>query len=174
MSTLATIFGGLLFVIVLLSGLVAILFGLPGTFIILAGTVIYAWLTGWTIITATTVVVVLLMTIVAEGLEFMFGVYGAQQYGASRLAMVGAVVGGIVGAIVGASVLFGLGAIPGAFLGAFAGAYVVEYYRERGLEQAMQSGKGAFWGRVAGTVVKGSLGVGMVILNVIALFVERF
>ena len=39
--------GAILFVLLLLVGLLSIVFGLPGTLIILATTVLYAWITGF-------------------------------------------------------------------------------------------------------------------------------
>jgi len=169
METILLILGGILFLAFVAAGVISIVFGLPGTLIILASVFIF-WLVDSTIITGTAVIIVLIMTLIAEGAEFLLGVYGSQKYGSSRAAMIGALVGGLAGAILGAPIGLGLGAIPGAFLGSFAGAYAVEYYKERDRDQAMQSGKGAFWGRVAGTVVKGSLAMGMAILCIIALF----
>src|SRR5438046_4943821 len=92
----------LLLIVVLLAGLVVTLFQMPGLWLMMAGTGIYAWITsgrgylGWKSLLA-----LFLLAIVAELVEFGAGSAGAKKAGASKLAMFGAVVGGVVGAIVG-------------------------------------------------------------------------
>ena len=39
--------GAVVFVLILVAGLATIVFGLPGTFIILGTTIVYGWLTGF-------------------------------------------------------------------------------------------------------------------------------
>ncbi|MCA9243827.1 MAG: DUF456 domain-containing protein [Phycisphaerales bacterium] len=149
----------------LLGGLVAIIFGLPGTFVILGAAAVYGWATGFAHITGGTLGWLTAMTVAAEALEQIAGVYGSKKFGSSRKALIGSIVGGIVGAIMFAPFLLGVGAVLGAFFGAFAGAFLTEMIFERKeMREALRSGYGAFFGRVGGFIFKMSLAVAMVVL----------
>lgn len=158
----------MLFLIVALVGLISLVFGLPGNFIILADSVLYGWYGGFREITLKVIMVLILLAILGEIIEFALGVLGVKKHRGSKVAIGGSIAGGIVGAICGAPFLFGIGSIAGAFLGAFAGAFLVEFFRGKGLDQAMESGRGAFFGRVGGTITKGAIGVVMIIITIVS------
>jgi uncharacterized protein YqgC (DUF456 family) len=153
-----------LLTVALLAGLVAVPFGFPGTFIILAAAFLYALGTGFSVITWTTLGVLLAAALLAEGAEALAGLAGARKYGSGRLGIVASIVGGIAGAVLGAPLFFGLGAVPGAMVGAFAGAVLAEFARGRSSREALRAGWGTFLGRLAGTVVKGALAVAMTVI----------
>jgi uncharacterized protein len=157
-----------LFLIVALAGLISLIFGLPGNFIILADSVLYGWYGGFREITIKIIIVLILLAILGEIFEFALGVLGAKKHRARKSAIAGSIAGGIVGGICGAPFLFGIGSILGAFLGAFAGAFLVEFFRGKGLDQAIESGRGAFLGRVGGTITKGAIGMVMIAITVVS------
>lgn len=157
--------------VAMIAGLVAIVFGLPGTLVILLSAFVYAWATEFHVVTWGALGWLTLMAAVAEILEQIAGVYGSAKFGSSRKALIGSVVGGIVGAIALAPIGFGVGAVFGAFFGAFAGAFLTELYLEkRQMREALRSGYGAFFGRVGGFIVKMSLAFAMVVLVTLRLF----
>lgn len=158
----------ILFLIVALVGLISLIFGFPGNFIILADSVLYGWYGGFREITLKIVMVLVLLAILGEIFEFALGVVGAKRHRASKRAIAGSIAGGIVGGICGAPFLFGIGSVLGAFLGAFAGAFLVEFFRGKGLDQAIESGRGAFIGRVGGTITKGAIGVVMIAITLVS------
>ena len=158
----------MLFLIVALVGLISLIFGFPGNFIILADSVLYAWYGGFREITLKVVIVLVLLAILGEIFEFALGIVGAKRHRASKGAIGGSIAGGIVGAICGAPFLFGIGSILGAFLGAFAGAFFLEFFRGKGFDQAIESGRGAFLGRVGGTITKGVIGVVMITIVIVS------
>lgn len=158
----------MLFLIVALVGLICLIFGLPGNFIILADSVLYSWYGGFREITLKVIIVLILLAILGETFEFLIGVLGAKKHRASKVAIGGSIAGGVVGAICGAPFLFGIGSILGAFMGAFAGAFLVEFFRGKGLDQAIESGRGAFLGRVGGTITKGAIGVVMITIAIVS------
>ena len=137
-------------------GLLLIPFGLPGIWVQVAALCAYAWFgpgtVGWV-----PIVVVTLIAIVAEVIEFALGGRFAKKYGGGRRAAWGAILGGIVGAIVGVPV-FLIGSVIGAFLGSFLGAALGEYTAQRSHEAALKAGWGAFLGRLAATAAKSALG----------------
>ena len=158
----------ILFLIVALVGLISLIFGLPGNFIILADSVLYSWYGGFREITLKVIIVLILLAILGEIFEFLIGVLGAKKHRASKVAIGGSIAGGVVGAICGAPFLFGIGSILGAFLGAFAGAFLVEFFLGKGLDQAIESGRGAFLGRVGGTITKAAIGMMMIAIAIVS------
>ena len=163
------LFGLILFFIVVAAGLVSIVFGLPGCWIILADAAVYALFTGFAKISWPILAILFGLALVGEGVEFLAGVYGAKRWGASRRAVLGALGGAVLGAILLSPLIFLVGALLGAFLGAFIGAFLVEYLFDRDTNRALRSGWGAFLGRTAGLLAKGAMAVGMA-----ALIVSRF
>jgi uncharacterized protein YqgC (DUF456 family) len=157
-----------LFLIVALVGLVSLVFGLPGNFIILADSVLYGWYGGFREITLKVIIVLVILSVLGEIFEFALGVIGAKKHRASKGAIAGSIAGGIIGGICGAPFLLGIGSVLGAFLGAFAGAFLVEFFRGKGLNQAIKSGRGAFIGRVGGTITKGAIGVVMIAIAIVS------
>ncbi|MFC1890499.1 DUF456 domain-containing protein [Thermodesulfobacteriota bacterium] len=162
--------GAVLFVLVLLVGLISIVFGLPGTLIILGTTVLYAWITGFAEIGWWVILGMAGIAIVAEGTEFLVGYFGAKKFGTSRKGALFSILGGFVGAVLMAPLFFGVGAIFGALLGTFIGAFVGERREGRGLEGASRGGFGATFARLLGMATKVSLAIVMIIIVVIALF----
>jgi hypothetical protein len=158
----------IIFLIVAFAGLVSLIFGLPGTFIIFADSLLYALYGGFKDITYKIILILIALVILGEALEYGFGILGAKKRGASKGAIIASIVGGIVGAIIGAPFLFGIGSLIGAFLGAFAGAFLLEYSHGRGIDQAMESGWGALIGRVGGAITKGFIGVMMIAITVVS------
>ena len=154
-------------------------FTLPGNWIIVALTAVFAFFLpdqdgpglGWTI-----VAVVAVLAVLGEVFEFVAGAAGAAKQGASRRAMVlsavGAIVGSIGGSIAGSFIPIPVvgtivGALGGGAFGAFGGAYLGEVWKGKSSDQSLQIGKAALAGRLLGTV--GKLCVGAVMLLVVTM-----
>jgi uncharacterized protein YqgC (DUF456 family) len=150
------------------------LFSLPGNWILLGLAALFAWLAphasgrgiGWT-----TVGVLAGLAVLGEVIEFFAGAAGAAKQGASRRSIVFSLIGGMAGSIFGAMAglpvpVIGsvIAALLGGSLGAFAGAYVGEKSIERPHSESMAVARGAFAGRLWGTV--GKFAVGAVMLGV--------
>lgn len=152
------------------------LVSVPGNWLIAGFAALFAWLLpaheaggiAWK-----TVFILVGLALAGEVVEFAASAAGAAKQGASKrgvaLSMVGAVVGSILGLAVGLPVPI-LGsfvmAVLGGAGGAFAGAYLGEAWKGRGHEARIAVGRGAFTGRIWGTV--GKLAVGAVMLVVVA------
>jgi uncharacterized protein YqgC (DUF456 family) len=119
----------------------------------------------------------LILALLGELLEFLAGLLGAGKAGGSRRAMVLSMLGGIVGSLFGFSignVFFPvIGGIVGIFvvagLGALAGAMLGETWKGRGFEESMRVGRGAFTGRILGTLGKTLVGSLMLMIALLAL-----
>ena len=134
-------------------GFLAIFFTTFGTLIILIGALIYAVMTGFSILTIKTMVILLVLYLIGEVFENLSVIFGTKKMGASNLAVIGAVLGGIVGATLGVAAL-GIGVIPGTFLGIFLGAFLVELILKRDLVKSLKAGTGGLLGRLGSIVVK--------------------
>lgn len=154
----------LLFVVTLGACWLAQLVGLPGNWGIVSVAALYAWLLPGERLTAvgwTAVVILLVLAVLGEIVEFAAGALGVSTAGGSRrgaaLAILGSLVGGIVGLFVGlpipvvgslvSAVLFG-------GLGALAGATLGETWKGHDFDKSLEIGKAAFVGRLLGTVAK--------------------
>lgn len=139
---------------VMLIGLVgSVLPGLPGTPLVLAGAIGHRLYFGQTGVSNTVLVVLILLTLLSLGLDFVASVLGAKQFGATWRGAVGAVVGGVVG------LFFSL---PGLILGPFLGATLFEMLGDKEFKKAIRAGAGATLGLLLGVVGKFSLCVIMI------------
>lgn len=167
MATVITVGSLVLLVVACLAGLVALVFGLPGTFLILGAAFLYAWSTGFTAVGWATLGWLSLLAILGEILELLLGSGVGGTVRPSRRVAVAAIVGSIVGGLVGAPLLLGLGALIGALIGAFAGAGLAASSEGHSLADSAAHGWQALKGRFAGFVVKSAIGVGMSLLVLI-------
>ena len=156
------------YILVSLAGLVSLVFGLPGTFVILGASVLYGWYGGFSEITVRVIILLVVLALAGELIEFLLGILGSKKYESSNRAIVGSIIFGIIGAVMGAPFFFGIGAVIGAFAGAFAGAILMELSQGKKMDEAIKSGWGAFLGRVAGTISKGAVGIAMIAITVLA------
>ncbi|HEX9309558.1 MAG TPA: DUF456 domain-containing protein [Gemmatimonadaceae bacterium] len=145
---------------VLALSLILIVLGLPGLWIMVASAVTYNLIVPGDPIGWVTLIVVGVLALIAELLDFsMTGRY-ARKYGGSRRSGWGAILGGIVGAMVGVPVPI-IGPVIGAFVGSFIGALIAELTGGSSAGDATRVAKGALIGRVVSTVLK--IGIGFTI-----------
>ena len=164
-------FAGLtIFILVLLVGFFSILLGLPGTLVILFDVLVYALVTGFDRIGFKILLVLVVISAVAESLEFLLGITWAKRYGTSKRGIVASLIGGVIGALLLTPVFLGLGALIGSFLGALLGAFAVEILNQGGLKPAARAGFGALMGRLAGVFAKGLCALAMVIITLMAIY----
>ena len=134
-------------------GFAAIFFTTFGTLIIFLGSILYAIMTGFSIFSLETVIVLLVLYLCGEVMEYAFVIIGAKKFGASNAATAAAIIGGILGAIAGVTFL-GVGLILGTFLGIFLGAFLVELLIHKDLVRSLKSATGGVLGRVGSIIVK--------------------
>ncbi|MDB4893078.1 MAG: hypothetical protein JWL61_4933 [Gemmatimonadetes bacterium] len=149
----------LLLIAVLLLGLVMIPFGMPGTWIIAGAALGYSILVPGSIGTFT-IIMVAILAVIGEVIEFTLTAKYTKKYGGSRRASWGAIIGGMVGAFMGVPVPI-IGSVIGAFIGAFVGAFVAEISRGTGGSGATRVATGALIGRALASAVKVGIGVAM-------------
>jgi uncharacterized protein YqgC (DUF456 family) len=144
-----------------------------------AATAVYAWLVpaqsrvalGWK-----PVVIVLVLAALGELVEILAAAMGVAKAGGSKRGALLALAGSMIGAIVGISVglpipLIGsvVAAVLFAGLGAMGGAALGETWAGRDADASWRVAKLAFWGRLAGTLGKITLGAVIIAVVVAAL-----
>ena len=154
---------GIIFWIVLVIGIAATVFGIPGTFIIATAALLYSLLTDFSGISWVLIFLLFAISILLEFLEFSLSGYMTNRFGGSKLSIVGAILGGLIGAIWGTTILPIIGTLIGAFMGAFGGAFIGEYFISRDFQRALLAGIGAFIGAVGGKTLKTVTAVAMVV-----------
>lgn len=143
-----------------LVGFIAIFFTTFGTFIILMGSLLYAFITEFSVMSPKILLILLILYLFGEVLEYVFIILGAKKFGASNAAIVGAIIGGIVGAIAGVAFL-GIGLFLGTLLGLFLGAFLVEFVIQKDLIRSLKAGAGSVLGRVGSLFAKVLIAIAM-------------
>jgi len=154
-----------------LVGFAAIFFTTFGTLIILIGSVLYAFMTGFAVIPIKTLIIIFTFYLCGEVLEYVMVILGAKKFGASNAAVAGALIGGIIGAIVGVG-FFGIGLIAGTFLGIFLGAFLVELSIHKDLVKSLKAGTGGVIGRIGSIVAK--VAIAIVMLSIMTSRIASF
>lgn len=139
-----------------------ILPALPGAPIMFAGFVLMAWAEDFLFVGPWTLAALAVLAVLTYLIDFVAGLLGAQRFGASPRAIVGAGVGGIVG------LFFGL---PGILLGPLLGACVGQFSVVRDLRSAGRAGIGTAIGLLLGAALKVAIAFSMVGLFLFMRFV---
>jgi len=147
--------------LVLLLGIFSILFGIPGTVVILIDAAVYAAFTGFDKIGGKIMITLLVLSILAELSDFAIGMAGAVEFGASKKSLAASVIGGITGALLLSPLMLGVGAVIGALSGGFIGIFTVELLQQFKLKPALRAAWGNIVGRAAGICVKGAFALVM-------------
>ncbi|HEX8523630.1 MAG TPA: DUF456 domain-containing protein [Tepidisphaeraceae bacterium] len=149
-------------------GILAIVLGLPGIWLIVLAALGYALLTKLAYVGWITLTLLVLIAILSEMVEAVAGGAGAKREGASKRGIFGAVVGGLIGGLLGTFIPIPIiGNIIGACLGSLVGAVVMELMVGKELEHSLRIGVGAAKGRFLGIISK--LGFAAVILIILAI-----
>ena len=164
------IFVFVLFLLFSAAAIVSHFFGLPGNWVILVFSFLLAWSGHFDKIQTVTLIILLALSLLGEGIEFLLGIVGAKKYETSNKAIAGSFIFGIIGAIWGAPFFLGIGSVIGAFAGAFAGAVIVELILGKNLQQSITAGWGTLLGRVGGSFSKIFIGIGMIVITLTSYF----
>lgn len=132
---------------------------LPGTPLIFGGLLLAAWADNFQNVSAGTMIVLAILTVLAFVTDFVSGSLGAKRTGASREAVIGAALGAFIG------IFFGF---VGIFFGPFVGAVIGEFMVGRNLEMAGRVGFGTWIGFVLGIAAKLMLAFAMVGIFILA------
>ena len=153
--------------------LVLVLFALPGNWLIVILTCLFAW---WRwddgVFSVYTLIAIGILATLGELFEFFGGMGGAKKAGARWWGSLGALLGAIIGAVVCTFLIpiLILGTVIGACVGAGIGAWVFELAGGRRMEESARSGLGAGLGELVGITIKISLGFLIWVIVAVAAF----
>ncbi|MBN1125288.1 MAG: DUF456 domain-containing protein [Sedimentisphaerales bacterium] len=147
------------------------LLALPGNWLVVGTTVLFAWWRPEALFSKYTLIGIALLAMTGEIIEFFAGMGGARRAGASWKSALGAIGGTIAGGIVGTFMI----PIPilGTLLGACLGAGLISGFLERSAgrgHQAVRTGMGAGIGVFIGTTAKFVIGILIWLIITIAAF----
>lgn len=154
----------ILFILILGFSIVSNFFSIPGNFLVVLNAGWYGLATGFHKYSLSFLLVLLVIAVTVELLEYFIIAFGARKYGASKLGIVSGILTGIVGSISGFFVSPILGAIIGGFLGVIVGTATVELIRGENIREALRATYGALLGRLGGLTVKAIGSLTMVVL----------
>jgi len=163
----------ILLILLNIAWLVLVLFGLPGNWLIVTSTCLFAW---WRwedgVFSIYTLIAIAVLAVLGELFEFLGGMHGAKRAGASRRGSIAALAGAIAGAILGTfmiPVLF-FGTVLGACIGAGLGAWAIEVSRGRKMEESVRCAVGAGLGELLGITAKVTAGIIIWLIVAVAAF----
>jgi uncharacterized protein len=138
------------------------LFGLPGTMIILIDVLAYAIVTGFERIGIKLILLLLILSVIAELIDFLMGMAGAHQPLPSKKMFWASAIGALAGAFILTPLFWGLGAFGGFFLGCFGGIMSMELLRQSRLQSPFKATNRALIALVGGKMVKGLIALTMI------------
>ena len=146
-------------------------FALPGNWLIVITTALFAWRQwGQGIFSIYTLVAITVLAFLGEMIEFFAGAGGAKKAGAGWVGAIAAIFGAIVGAIAGTFILPLFGTIVGACLGAGIAAAAAELAAGKTSDASICSGFGASLGYLIGSTAKFAIGVAIWLIVAVAAF----
>jgi len=165
--------GSSILVLLNLLWLVLVLFGLPGNWLMVLSTSLFAWWTwdqrvfsGWTLMA------IAILAALGELMEFLGGLVGARKAGASWRASLAGICGALIGALAG-TIMFPVpvvGTIVGACLGVGLAVWLVETSRGAHPDLSLRRAVGAGMGELIGLLSKFVVGAAIWLTIAIAAF----
>ena len=142
--------------------LVVVVFGLPGNWLIVISTCLFAW---WRwddgVFSIYTLIAILVLAVLGELVEFSAGMIGARKSGASWPGSIAALFGAVTGAVLGTFLIpipF-FGTLSGACLGAGLCVWGMEFSRGKKAEHSLRYAVGAGIGEFFGIISKFALAI---------------
>ncbi len=150
-----------LFLLILI-GIIFVLFGLPGTWMIVAGAFLYSLFFDFNSGGSNfwVVFILIILALLGEALEFLVSVIGGKTLQVSTGAIIASIAGGLIGAMIGIPI-FLIGSFLGLLLGAFIGAFIYEWAITQKFGVALRSAVAIFFSRMMAIFVKTCLAIGM-------------
>ena len=121
---------------------------MPGAALVLAGTVLGAWIDGFQRVGGWTIGVLVALALLSWVLDYAAGVLGAKKVGASKQALIGAALGTVLGLFLG---FVGVLVMP--FVGAAAGEYLARRDHRAAARVGVATGLGLVVAMVANVVI---------------------
>lgn len=155
-------FGTTVFILVLFAAIYMTLLGLPGTVVIFLDVLIYAALTGFGRIGFKIILLLLILSIIAEAIDFLIDMAGALKIMPTKKMLTAAAVGAIAVAFILTPVFGAPGTFGGFSLGCLAGILGLEAIRQSKLQAPFRASSRAVLSTIGGKMVKGFIALTMI------------
>jgi uncharacterized protein YqgC (DUF456 family) len=139
-----------------------------GTYFILIGAAVHAWLTGFAEISAGTLMWLAGLFVLGEVLEYLVTMAVVKRFGGSKQAALGAAIGGFAGAVLGIGLL-GVGMLPGTLLGLFAGGFAGEWVATKDRRRSTRAGVAGLASRIAVILMKLAIAATMLVVTAVSI-----
>jgi hypothetical protein len=159
-----------IFILLLFAGIYVAVIGLPGTVLILGSVFFYALLTGFHTIGIGTIVLLILLTIVAEGIGFTMEFKNKVRFQPSVPGILASLAGSLLGALCLTPLLWGLGTLLGILLGGFAGFVMMELSRQSKLKPVHRTSARIMLSSAAAVFAKGSCAMAMTVVTLLNIY----
>ena len=153
-----------LFILILFLGLFASVLSFPGTAIIVGDVFIYAILTGFATIGFKIILLLVILSILAEAVDFALGMAGAARIDSSARAISAAAFGSCAGTLLLTPFLMGPGTLLGILLGGLIGLVFVELIRQSKMKPTLRPPISSILGSIFAVFFKGGTAVVMIIV----------
>jgi uncharacterized protein YqgC (DUF456 family) len=127
-------------------------------------------LTGFQKIGIGAILLLIVLTIIAEGIGFTVEFTNKIRFGPSLAGIMASLAGSLLGALCLTPLLWGLGTLLGIFLGGFAGFFLMELIRQSKLKPAHRTSAGALMTAAAGIFAKGSCALTMTVVSLLNIY----
>jgi hypothetical protein len=154
-----------IFILILFVGLFTIIFGLPGTVVVEVDAFVYSLFTGFETIGLKIIFVLLIISVIAEGVDFALVVAGIVRFGVTKRRLLSVSFGSAIGAVMLTPPLLGVGAVIGLFLGGFSAMLIEELIWQNKLRPSLRTGSRVILGRALGTLLKGMFCLVMIVIT---------
>ncbi|MHC4203892.1 MAG: DUF456 domain-containing protein [Planctomycetota bacterium] len=150
-----------------------VVFGLPGNWLIVISTCLFAW---WRwedgVFSIYTLVAIVALAVLGELFEFLGGMHGAKRAGASWRGSIAAIAGAVAGAIIGTFLIPILlfGTVLGACIGAGLATWSLELSRGRKMDESVRCAVSAGLGELLGITAKVTVGIIIWLMVAVAAF----
>jgi uncharacterized protein len=147
-------------------------FSLPGNWLMIITTILFA-LWQKNIFSIYTIIAAVILAIIGEILEFVAGAAGTKAAGGGKKAMAAAIIGAIIGAIAGTMIIPIpiIGTLLGSAIGAALAVLIVERGAGKEFNASFKAAAGAGMGRILGMSAKIITGIIIWLIFTIAAFI---
>ncbi len=159
-------------IVVTVLGIALVPLSLPGTWLIVVSSIVYAffypydqgqtsayWVVG----------ILVFLAALGELIEFLIGLLGSKPLKVSNGAIVSAFFGGILGAIIGVPI-FLIGTLLGIFIGAFLGAFIYEWIVLKEVKKALINGAAVLASKIVASFFKTIIALMMAVYLIIKIY----
>ena len=148
------IIANIIFIILLLISSLLTIISLPGNILLLTSMLLYGLYDNFIHLTYYDILIVVVLLIIGEVIEFINGPVLAKAKGASTKTVIFTGIAMIIGGVLGSIVLIGIGSIIGAILSGFLTAFYFEYNESKNIESAKIIAKAIVKGQIIGVLIK--------------------